>query len=108
MRAPTHATFGLVFTIATGTVLGLTLAPPVAAFVLLGALLPDVDTPTSPIGRCCRPLAAWLERRIGHRTLTHSLLGLALATLPVLPFAWIEPRWPVAFVLGYLSHLLVD
>ena len=112
MRAPTHATFGLVFTIATGTALGITLTPAVAACVLLGALLPDIDTPTSPLGRCCRPLAGWLERRVGHRTLTHSFLGLALATLPVLPLvwplAWLDPRWPLAFALGYLSHLLVD
>jgi inner membrane protein len=108
MRAPTHATFGLVFTIAAGTILGVALTPVVVAFVLLGALVPDVDTPTSPIGRCCRPMAGWLERRVGHRTLTHSLLGLALSTLPVLPLAWLEPRWPLAFALGYLSHLLVD
>ena len=112
MRAPTHATFGLCFTIATGTVLGLTLTPAVAACVLVGALLPDIDTPTSPIGRCCRPLAGWLERRVGHRTLTHSFLGLALATVPVLPLvwplAWLDPRWPLALGLGYLSHLLVD
>ena len=108
MRAPTHATFGLVFTIAAGTVLGVTLSPVVAAFVLLGALLPDIDTPTSLMGRLCRPLSSWLERRLGHRTLTHSLLGLALAVAPVLPLASIEPRWPLAFALGYLSHLLVD
>jgi inner membrane protein len=108
MRAPTHATFGFVFTIAAGTVLGLALTPAVAACVLLGALLPDIDTPTSLIGRCCRPLAGWLERRVGHRTLTHSLLGLALATLPTLPLVWVDWHWPLAFTLGYLSHLLVD
>jgi inner membrane protein len=108
MRAPTHATFGLVFTIAAGTVLGVALTPAVAAFVLLGALLPDIDTPTSLFGRLCRPLAGWLERRVGHRTLTHSLVGLALSVAPVLPLAWIELRWPLAFALGYLSHLLID
>jgi inner membrane protein len=108
MRAPTHATFGLVFTIATGTVLGVVLKPAIAACVLLGALLPDIDTPTSLIGRCCRPLAGWLERRVGHRTLTHSLMGLTLATVPVLPLAWMDWHWPLAFALGYLSHLLVD
>jgi inner membrane protein len=108
MRAPTHATFGLVFTIATGTVLGVALTPAVAASVLLGALVPDIDTPTSPIGRLCPPLAGWLERRVGHRTLTHSFLGLILATLPVLPLAWVDWHWPLAFMLGYLSHLLVD
>src|SRR5262245_6805562 len=108
MRAPTHATFGLVFTIAAGTVLGLALTPAVVGWVLLGALLPDIDTPTSLAGRGCRPLAGWLERRVGHRTLTHSFLGLALVALPALSLAWIDPHWLLAFVLGYLSHLLVD
>jgi inner membrane protein len=108
MRAPTHATFGLLFTIAAGSVLGVILTPAVAGFAVLGALLPDVDTPTSPIGRLCRPLAGWLERRVGHRTLTHSLLGLALASLPVLPLARVDWQWPLAFAAGYLSHLLVD
>jgi inner membrane protein len=108
MRAPTHATFGFVFTIATGTVLGILLTPAVAAFVLFGALLPDIDTPTSLIGRGCRPLARWLERRVGHRTLTHSLLGLALATLPAVPLVLVDWHWLLAFFLGYLSHLLLD
>jgi membrane-bound metal-dependent hydrolase YbcI (DUF457 family) len=108
MRAPTHAAFGLVFTIAGGTVLGVVLTPPVITCVLLGALLPDIDTPTSLIGRLCRPLASWLERRIGHRTVTHSFLGLAVAVLPVLPFGVIDWHWPLAYALGYLSHLLVD
>jgi inner membrane protein len=108
MRGPTHATFGLVFTIAAGTVLGIAVTPAVAACVLLGALLPDVDTPTSPIGRLCRPLAGWLERRVGHRTLTHSWLGLGLASLAALPLAWVDWHWSLAFALGYLSHLLVD
>jgi membrane-bound metal-dependent hydrolase YbcI (DUF457 family) len=45
---------------------------------------------------------------VGHRALTHSLLGLALATVAVLPLAWVDGHWPLAFALGYLSHLLVD
>src|SRR3972149_634938 len=103
MQAPTHAAFGLVFTILAGTVLGILLTPAVAAFACLGALLPDIDTPTSIIGKACLPLSRFLERRFGHRTLTHSFLGLALFTLGPLP-----RQWPLAFGLGYLSHLLVD
>ncbi len=79
-----------------------------AAFAVLGALLPDVDTPTSLIGKLCLPLARLLERRFGHRTVTHSLLGLALVTGPVAPLALLNPQWPLAFGLGYLSHLLID
>jgi inner membrane protein len=108
VRAPTHATFGLVFTIASGTALGLVLTPPVAACVLVGALLPDLDTPTAWPGRWCRPLSAWLERRLGHRTWTHSLLGFGLAIGLTLPLALVDWHWPLAFALGYLSHLLVD
>jgi inner membrane protein len=108
VQAPTHATFGLVFTIAAGTVAGVVLTPAVAAFAVLGALLPDIDTPTSGIGTLARPLARRLERRFGHRTVTHSVLGLAAATAPLAPLALVEPRWPLAFALGYASHLLLD
>jgi inner membrane protein len=108
MQAPTHATFGLVFVIGAGTVLGVVLTPAVAAFTVLGALLPDVDTPTSLLGKLCLPLARLLERRFGHRTVTHSLLGLALFTCPVVSLGLINPQWPLAFGLGYLSHLLID
>jgi hypothetical protein len=62
MHAPTHATFSLVFVILAGTGLGLLLTPATAAFAILGALLPDIDTPMSWIGRLARPLAARLER----------------------------------------------
>jgi inner membrane protein len=108
MLAPTHVTFGLVFAIVAGTGLGLVLTPSTGAFACLGALLPDVDTPTSTIGRLAAPLARALERRFGHRTVTHSFVGLALATAPVAPLAWLNPQWPLAFGLGYLSHLLID
>src|SRR3990170_2483289 len=108
MQAPTHAAFGLVFTILAGTVLGILLTPAVALFACLGALLPDIDTPTSIIGKACLPLSRFLERRFGHRTLTHSFLGLALFPLPLLPLGFLDRQWPLAFGLGYLSHLLVD
>jgi inner membrane protein len=108
VRAPTHATFGLAFVILTGTILGLVLTPATAAFAIVGALLPDIDTPTSLIGRLARPLSRWLERRFGHRTITHSLLGCTAVTLPLTPLALITGHWPLAFALGYLSHLLID
>jgi membrane-bound metal-dependent hydrolase YbcI (DUF457 family) len=108
MQAPTHVAFGLVFTVSVGTVLGIRLTPAVAALTTAGALLPDVDTTTSLVGKLCPPLSRLLERRFGHRTLTHSLLALMLITLPTLPLALVDPTWPAAFALGYLSHLLVD
>jgi hypothetical protein len=53
---------------------------------LLGSLLPDIDTPKSSLGRLLPFLSIPIERRWGHRTLTHSLLlvaGLGLVCLPL-------------------------
>ena len=49
------------------------------------SMLPDVDHTKSVIGKAFYPLARWLDRRHGHRTLTHSLL--ALVCLFVLVYA---------------------
>ncbi len=43
-----------------------------------GSLLPDIDLPTSAIGRPFFPIASWINRKIGHRTVTHSVLGILL------------------------------
>lgn len=77
-----------------------------------GSLAPDIDTTTSGPGKFFRPLSGFLERRFGHRTLTHSLLFLALLALLLAPF-WLSPEhpwrgWVLAFLVGYLSHLLLD
>jgi inner membrane protein len=85
--------------------------------VTVGGLLPDVDEPASVLGRRCWWLAWPLARLVGHRTLTHSLLGVvligwALATLgpallpPVL--APLAPLLGLAVSSGMLVHLLLD
>jgi inner membrane protein len=108
MRAPTHAAFGLVVAIAAGTGLGLRLTPATAALACAGALVPDVDTPTTWAGCAGGPVARLLERRFGPRTVGHSLLGLAAATLASLPLAGLDAHAPLAVALGYASHLLLD
>ena len=83
-----------------------------------GSLLPDIDTPTSSIGRPLFPLARRINEKLGHRTATHSLLGvvvfaLAAAGLEALARATglLAPDgFPAAvcLTLGYLSHVLID
>jgi inner membrane protein len=46
--------------------------------VLFGALLPDIDHPNSILGRRCRLVSYALHRWCGHRSITHSILGLFL------------------------------
>ena len=69
----THILAGLIalsWSVSLGWVqpsLGLVLA------VVLASLLPDIDTSSSMIGRLFGPIAEIIERRVGHRTLTHSV-----------------------------------
>jgi membrane-bound metal-dependent hydrolase YbcI (DUF457 family) len=46
-----------------------------------GALLPDIDNAHSTMGRRLGPISKEIQRIAGHRTLFHSLLGLALGSL---------------------------
>ncbi len=73
-----------------------------------GSVMPDLDTTTSGPGRFVRPLSSFLERRFGHRTLTHSLPFLLALALLLLPLHRANPSVYWAFLAGYLSHLLLD
>jgi inner membrane protein len=46
-----------------------------------GALLPDMDNPHSIIGQRLGRMSKEIQSLVGHRTLFHSLLGLALGSL---------------------------
>ena len=111
MMASTHLAFGLFSATGLFALFSQSLHRelPAVGAVILGALLPDVDTPQSALGRLLPFLSIPLERRWGHRSLSHSLLavaGLALLGLPL----WGYYRGSVyaALLLGYLSHLLAD
>ena len=86
------------------------LGPEGVAAAALGALLPDIDHPSSWIGRRLWPISKPLSMVIGHRGLTHSLLAV-MAGLAVLVL--MEPgrglaRLAEPLALGYLSHLAAD
>lgn len=127
MNATTHAIFGVAAL--TGTALLAGTEPPIYVYpaAVAAAWLPDVDNPRSRLGnglsRLKNPVAnlvtrplSWafritsftLVRTVGHRTLTHSLLGLALFMLPVWLFLGDYPNVFYALVAGYASHLVAD
>lgn len=91
------------------------------------SLLPDIDHPKSPIGFLCYPLARFLDRKYGHRTITHSLLflfsGGAIiylisyffhslqynhSTIAQLEESQIFEALPVIFFFAVLSHFILD
>ena len=71
--------------------------------VLLG-LLPDIDTQASYIGRIFPDLSRALERSVGHRTLTHSLLALFVVGLLT---RLLTPDW-ILLTAAYGSHIALD
>lgn len=83
---------------------------------IICSLLPDIDHPKSPIGILFYPLAKWLNRKYGHRTITHSLFFLFGGTLiiyfsvrviPLLHF-WRGVGGEAIFFFAVLSHLITD
>lgn len=87
----------------------------------IGGIAPDIDQPTAPFWRNLpvgRLFGRVVDRLLGgHRFLSHSLLGVALfAFLAKLLLQFLHPIMPKvdlnivwwAFVIGMLSHLIMD
>ena len=81
---------------------------PALGCALLGSLLPDLDSPKSGLGRFLPFLSQPIERRWGHRTVTHSLLALGALAVALLPLGLYRGAWYVALLIGYFSHLVLD
>ena len=127
LKATTHAIFGVAALAGTALLAGT--EPPVLAYpvAVVASWLPDVDNPRSRLGNglnrlknptanlVTRPLS-WalrivsftLVRTVGHRTLTHSFLGLALFALAAWLLLGNYPNFFYAGVAGYGSHIIAD
>lgn len=127
MKARTHdlaAITGLTLVVvALPTLPQLSLATMLVALLAnqLGGIAPDIDQPTAPFWRNL-PIGGIFGRFLGrmlggHRFITHSLLGVALAGFlvnllllalqPIMPHVQIEYVW-WAFMIGMVSHLVMD
>lgn len=78
-----------------------------------GTLFPDLDIPSSAIGRIARPVSCVVNKLFGHREAFHTPVT-ALSLSGCLYFlAWkLHYRYPMmlagAFLLGFLLHLIQD
>jgi inner membrane protein len=127
MNATTHAVFGVAAL--AGSFLLAGEAPPPYAYpaAVVAAWVPDVDNPRSrlgnglsptkspilntlirPVSWALRALSFTLYHTVGHRTLTHSLLGVALFVILVSPVVSLSVGLFAALVVGYVSHLIAD
>jgi inner membrane protein len=105
---PTHLAFASVLYLGGATLFGY--RPDGIGWLLAAAtsLLPDVDLPPAKIGRLFWFLSGPLERRFGHRTLTHSLVALSAVAALSGPLIAIDGLYFWAVVGGYGSHLWID
>ena len=75
----------------------------------IGALLPDLDSRTSPLGRLLPFVSRRLETRIGHLQEWHTLAANALVALLTIPLIWLlDVQVWYLISLGFLSHLMLD
>ncbi len=130
MLAPTHSIFGVFLTLIILAVFGVQwgLHWTIIMWAIVGSILPDIDHPRSVIGRLFPYISIPLERKYGHRTMTHSLVGwvassMLFSFLVLLVFGILNlfrvsdlgfsisemvPRWIGAFSIGFFSHLVLD
>ncbi|MGY4689959.1 metal-dependent hydrolase [Salibacterium sp. K-3] len=79
------------------------------AAVLAGGLLPDICQPFSWIGRRIRPVSKMIQKLFGHRTITHSILFMAVIYIcaGLIPYDW-GSAFQYGITTGAASHLILD
>jgi membrane-bound metal-dependent hydrolase YbcI (DUF457 family) len=108
MTQPTHVTFAEFLYLLLLTTTGVALNTANALVIAVASTLPDIDTGASYPGRLMPPLSKYLERRFGHRTLTHSLAFIAALTVLLLPIRMLNADILVCILTGYSSHPFLD
>jgi len=105
MRAQTHLAFGFFSGLVLMNYISIGNKYLFFAFLLLGALLPDIDTPHSKISRKIPVIPKILSLFARHRGIFHSIfLALGFAAI-----VWIfNETYGLALFIGYSSHLLID
>ena len=113
MTAPNHLAGGVIFTglFCSFFSVNIFASPLFITATIIGSLLPDIDHTKSWIGKSVFPLAKWLSRNYGHRTITHSiffLLGVYLLSIFVEKNFREDFSVSTILLFAILSHLIFD
>ena len=109
MRTQTHIAGAAVFYGGASIIGEMPFSIGTAALAGLAGVLPDIDTRASTIGRLFTPVSGHIERRWGHRTITHSYLAQGIVVAFCTPMLlWGHEAYFYAAVLGYASHPFLD
>jgi inner membrane protein len=108
MISLTHISFGVLLTEFIFTSLGIEPSTSSLALSGIGALLPDIDTPKSALGRIF-PFSRVLEQRYGHRQITHSWIFILISFAVFCPFIFFWGLLKYAgIIIGITSHIMID
>jgi inner membrane protein len=108
MMAGSHVVVGLGAWTLVAPHLGLPSMDPLAlGLTTIGSLLPDIDHPSSWVGRRVPMISRPLAAMFGHRGVTHSVLAV-LVCLLFLRWQGFSRTVVDPLVIGYLSHLAAD
>ena len=86
-------------------------SPAYVGVTVVASLLPDIDHTKSPIGKVFYPIAKYLNRNFGHRTITHTIIILLLGSILAGAAGYsVNGTRDIGliFFLAYLSHLILD
>ena len=114
MIAPTHIAFAEFIYLLILTTTGIALSPLNAIAIGLASLLPDIDTEASRIGRLVPFVSRRIEKRFGHRTLTHSLLFIVFLAVTLSPLLLLNLNLELSLdlylclIVGYATHPFLD
>jgi len=113
MTAPNHIIGGIVFTgiFCSFWNVNIFSSPFYLAITVVTSLLPDIDHTRSTIGKIFLPLAKYIDRNFGHRTITHSIIFAIVTYLVVYlfsAFTFTDMNIPLIFVFALSSHLIFD
>lgn len=113
MTGANHVVGGVVFTGVFGAIIGFNVlsSPFYIGLTVFASLFPDIDHTKSLIGKAFYPIAKIIDRKYGHRTITHSLLALIVTTIVVqfIQSAFFQDsNITYIWILGFVSHLIYD
>ena len=108
MIAPTHITFAEFIYLLLLTTTGISLSVINSVTIAFASILADVDTAASTVGKVMPFLSTRIERRFGHRTLTHSALFVCALSIICLPLYALHSEIYICFIIGYASHPFLD
>ncbi len=105
MRAKTHLAFGFLSGLVLMNYVNIGNKYIFFSLLLIGALLPDIDTPNSKISRKIPLVPKIISLLAKHRGIFHSIFLALLFAAIIYIFS---STYGIAMFAGYFSHLLID